>query len=357
MNKEELKELYFKALDGMAHDGEEFEAFTKINMLTVCYIRMFGEVPHVISTDCDNLYRGEEVSETDPVDVVKTSLALAEKFKDSCFVCRFMDARVIVMDHCLLGVDEDSIYGCCPDEFFNQDILNCIVHEEHDDVRHMHYVIQSSQGFSTMAMDVKKQETDIKTNYNDDFPYDQIVDFINSDESGIVILHGIPGVGKTTLLRNLIYEVDKKHRFVFLDSSVFGAITDASFIRLLIDYKDAVIVLEDCETLLEDRVRGNNQLSALLNLSDGILGDSLNLKFICTFNADLTRIDKALLRKGRMKLKYEFKALSAEKTQALAKALGKDIPEGKSLPLCDIYNWGEDNGVKIPEKRVIGFGV
>ena len=97
-------------------------------------------------------------------------------------------------------------------------------------------------------------------------------------------------------------------------------------------------------------------MSALLNLSDGILGDSLNLKFICTFNAQLRNIDDAVLRKGRLKLKYEFKALTPEKTQILAKKLGKEIPEGKSLPLCEIYNYGEDNGAKeTTTKRPIGF--
>lgn len=138
---------------------------------------------------------------------------------------------------------------------------------------------------------------------------------------------------------------------------MFNYITDASFIHLLIDYKDSVIVLEDCETLLEDRARGNSRISALLNLSDGILGDSLNLKFICTFNADLTRIDPALLRKGRMKLKYEFKALTPDKVKTLAEKLGKSVPENKSYPLCEVYNFGEDNGVKQNTKKSIGFSV
>lgn len=147
----------------------------------------------------------------------------------------------------------------------------------------------------------------------------------------------------------------EEQQFLFLDSSVFAAITDASFIQLLIDYEGAVVVLEDCETLLTSRERGNGCMAALLNLSDGILGDSLNLKFICTFNSDLTKIDPALLRKGRMKLKYEFKALTPDKVQTLAKKLGKEIPEGKELPLCEIFNYGEDNGAKAPSKAKIGF--
>lgn len=100
---------------------------------------------------------------------------------------------------------------------------------------------------------------------------------------------------------------------------------------------------------------GNHLLSTILNLSDGILGDGLNIKFICTFNADINKLDKAILRKGRLKYKYEFKALTPEKTQELAAELGKEIPEGESLTVGDIYNWEEDNGAERGKAKRIGF--
>ena len=100
--------------------------------------------------------------------------------------------------------------------------------------------------------------------------------------------------------------------------------------------------MEDCEYLLHSREQGGNGLiSSLLNLSDGILGDSLNIKFLCTFNADLRQIDKALLRKGRLKIKYELKELSVDKTNVLLQRLGHE-PQTKALPLCEIYNYDVD---------------
>ena len=91
-------------------------------------------------------------------------------------------------------------------------------------------------------------------------------------------------------------------------------------------------------------------------MSDGLLGDGLNLKFICTFNAPLTTIDDAILRKGRMKVMYEFNDLSPEKTQKLAKDIGVDIPQGESLPLCDIYNYMSKNDYTDKNnKKTIGF--
>ena len=32
-------------------------------------------------------------------------------------------------------------------------------------------------------------------------------------------------------------------------------------------------------------------MSTILNLTDGLLGDGLKLKFICTFNTDINQID------------------------------------------------------------------
>ena len=140
---------------------------------------------------------------------------------------------------------------------------------------------------------------------------------------------------------------------MILDNSVFNYITDSSFIQLLINNQNAIIILEDCEEMLADRIAGNNKLSALLNLSDGIIGDSFNFKFICTFNSNISKLDPAIMRKGRMKLKYEFKKLDKKKVQVLAEKLNKDIPN-EDMTLADLFNYGEDNGVK--QEKKIGFG-
>ena len=119
-------------------------------------------------------------------------------------------------------------------------------------------------------------------------------------------------------------------------------------------HKNATFIMEDCELLLHSREQGGNGLiSSLLNLSDGILGDSLHIKFLCTFNSDLRQIDKALLRKGRLKIKYELKELGVDKANILLDRLGYD-KTARPLPLCDIYNYNVDNGNKVKTSK-IGF--
>ena len=60
------------------------------------------------------------------------------------------------------------------------------------------------------------------------------------------------------------------------------------------------------------------QVSALLNITDGLLSDWLNIQLICSFNSDISKIDSALMRKGRLIAKYEFKELEVEKANALS---------------------------------------
>lgn len=345
----EILESKFKhALRDIVPTTIDLTRLNSMHVMIALFIKMFDEIPHSVST-LDNEDDTEIDREEDYRNALKT---LETKYKDECISCNIFGEKLLIFDGLIISSDDVSIYGVSKIPELPKFVTDNIVYSEPDKFKTMSYVTSSGNGFNTMQMKVTEMNCDLNLNYNADLPYDKLEEFVSSNESGLVILFGNVGTGKTSVLRHLIYNTSAN--FIFLDSSCFNYITDASFIRLLANNKDSVVVLEDSEELLRDRVAsGNSRLSALLNLSDGILGDSLNLKFICTFNADLKFIDKAVTRKGRLKLKYEFKALTADKTQLLAKSLGKDIPEGMSLPLCEIYNYGEDNGVQA--KRSVGF--
>ena len=60
------------------------------------------------------------------------------------------------------------------------------------------------------------------------------------------------------------------------------------FIDLLIDNPNAVLIIEDAENIIMDRkINNNSSVSNLLNISDGLLSDCLNVQIICTFNSAL----------------------------------------------------------------------
>ena len=158
---------------------------------------------------------------------------------------------------------------------------------------------------------------------------------------------------KTSYIRSLIYKL-KNLNFVFIDINDFYKLCDNK--QYLGKLKDSVLIIEDCESLIKDRDTSqfSQNISDLLQITDGLIGDGLNIKIICTFNTNVTNIDKALLRKGRIKLRYEFKELTEDKAKALYAKL--NIPYNpKERVLCDIFNQ-EPTGAEITVKRnKIGF--
>jgi hypothetical protein len=116
-----------------------------------------------------------------------------------------------------------------------------------------------------------------------------------------------------------------------------------------------ILIIEDAEKVVIPREHSSDDsvVSTILQLTDGLFSDFLNTKIICTFNTTIDRLDKALLRKGRMIAKYKFSALTPEKAAALARKLGHDHVTG-SLTLADIFGLGKP-GFSNMSQKAIGF--
>ena len=136
-----------------------------------------------------------------------------------------------------------------------------------------------------------------------------------------------------------------------------GNLDDPNFAKLLIENPNSVIIIEDAEDLLISRdTNKNSGISMLLNLTDGLLGATLGIQFICTFNTPVTNIDKALLRKGRLIALYEFGPLSPEKSQVLLNNLGaQDFMVTQPMTLADIYNVTKPEFQMEAKRSPIGF--
>lgn len=209
-------------------------------------------------------------------------------------------------------------------------------------------VAQNEHGFNLNKYQINAVKNfDVAKLYNDDFQKpSEIIDKFIKDENkgGLVILHGEKGTGKTTYIRHIISDNPGK-KFVFVPSNMISMLGDPAFGNFLLTLKDSIIILEDCEDVIRSRKSSSQSSSAvslLLNMGDGLLSDGLSIKFICTFNENISNIDDALLRKGRLACKYEFKELSAEKANNLLMDIYNDrdiIPTTtKPMSLADIYN-------------------
>ncbi|MDB5280486.1 MAG: family ATPase [Ferruginibacter sp.] len=217
-------------------------------------------------------------------------------------------------------------------------------------------ITHTAAGLDLKQLDIEPTHLDIDLYYNDDFKeIDGIIRkrLEQKSDKGIILLHGLPGTGKTTYLRHLIGSINK--RVLFLSPAVAGNLMNPEFMDLLIDNPNAVLVIEDAENIIMDRrFSGNSSVSNLLNISDGLLSDCLNVQIICTFNSALNTVDSALLRKGRLIAKYEFDKLSVSKSQRLSDELGFNITIEKPMTLAEIANPDEMDFAQ-PAIQVMGF--
>lgn len=204
----------------------------------------------------------------------------------------------------------------------------------------------SRNGITISALNIKKLKTNIKNNYNDDLPIKQLQKLIKSNKQELILLHGEPGTGKTSLIRHLV-ETNEKTKFIYFDFHLMTSIANEDLVNFFRHAKGNVLIIEDCEKLFTDRTLGNNFLNTMLNLTDGIIGEGLGIKFICTFNCKPNQIDKAITRKGRLSLIHELKKLTLEKTKKL------DKNAKKPMTIAEIYHNNNNNGNI--DKQQIGF--
>jgi hypothetical protein len=225
-------------------------------------------------------------------------------------------------------------------------------------VKQFHMVQYTKGSFELANFDIKPFNIDIETHYNDDFQdiNKLIYESLNAkDKNGLILLHGKYGSGKTYYLRHLISKIERK--FIYFPLNMIESLNSPEFLPFIAGQPNTILILEDCESLLVPRENGTNGASAisnLLNLGDGLLSDALSINVICTFNAGIKKIDDAVLRKGRLLARYEFKELETVKAQALANQIGKNVSIDHPMTVSDIYNLDEKSFENRTSKAV-GF--
>lgn len=237
------------------------------------------------------------------------------------------------------------------DFFIKEDIKNVIftiMRDEHGSIKFEPFEVAVPENF------------DIDKCYNDDFAkvHDAIVNSLNKNESGLYLFHGDPGTGKTTYIKHLSSLVDRD--IIYVPTAFVESLSDPSFLPALLHKKHSVLVIEDAEKALlaRDPSDSSSVVSAILNITDGIMANVFNIAIIATYNSPRQSIDKALLRRGRLKVEYQFGKLSVKKTQKIMDELDVKKEVKEPMILADIYNNAEDSIVvssEILEEKRMGF--
>ena len=204
----------------------------------------------------------------------------------------------------------------------------------------MGYLMQVGMSLDVQFQEFKPYDEDLTRFMGDvmmSFRDAMLSNLKHDDKSGLYLLHGEPGTGKTSFIKGILSKVKKK--IIYISPAQTDNLTSPQLIGMLMDYPNSILIIEDAETVLMKRQGDNsNAVSNLLNLTDGFPADFMKLNIICTFNTRIDNIDPALLRKGRLRGIQEFKKLSAEQARELADFLDVDIEITSPLSIADICN-------------------
>lgn len=285
-----------------------------------------------------------------------------QKYDRVLKINRFHDYFAILKNNLFINIFEDNVFILFQpkEETLAKELQNKLIPliKRVKRTKDISLIINSRFGLSTTEIEIKKPILDFDLHYNDDFKsVHQIVlkTLRKPKTKGLFLFHGVPGTGKSTYIKYLIHRLNKK--VIFLSPKMAANLDNMSFTEFLIDNPNTVLVIEDAEDLIISRENSqNSQLSFLLNLTDGLIADSLGIQIIATFNTDLKNIDKALLRKGRLTAIYEFKELEFQKANNLAKSLNiENFETFQPMSLADIFNFQETTFSPKKEKVKIGF--
>lgn len=191
--------------------------------------------------------------------------------------------------------------------------------------------------------------------YKEAYPYldsERIFrDFLESNEN-ILIIKGPPGTGKTRFVRwflqslapkrdyknkldapLLIYVRDKQ---LLMHDAFYNCVVQ-NYLSALRENRYCFLVIEDMDYQLMSRTDGNDAMTYLLGLADGLI--PLKLKCIFTTNlASIRHIDEALLRPGRLYDLIETRKLKSDEAVRLAEKInGRTIDFKDDITLAEVF--------------------
>jgi len=212
-------------------------------------------------------------------------------------------------------------------------------------------------GYQLLGSYIKEMDFNLELNYGKDFIEidKKIVDSLKNDKFGLFLLHGQPGVGKTSYVRKLIADLSEEKTVIYVPPYMMESIAEPGFMSFISKFKKSILILEDSENIISNTFMQRTQAIAnILNMTDGLLNDHLEVQIISTFNTSNKEIDPALLRAGRLKVNYEFKALKPKQANKLCKHLDNGKTFDNPTTLSEIYE-GHNQIISIQEKKRIGF--
>ncbi len=174
----------------------------------------------------------------------------------------------------------------------------------------------------------------------------------------IILMHGQPGTGKTSLIRSLARQwtswchtsyITDPENFLGHPGAMLKVVTwdYSQYIATGVKKEDAyhLLVIEDADELIagDAKRRSGQALSRLLNIGDGLVGQSTNLLILITTNVEVGDLNAAVARPGRCLAQIHFSEFEYAEAVEWVKTHHPDVDPnkvlntGKGYTLAELY--------------------
>ncbi len=248
----------------------------------------------------------------------------------------------------------------------SRDLLNSFIVRNPIDDGTIYSICQSPDGLSTTSIGKAGIEY-IPDNYAPEVveKFGKAIADLESDNplGRLLVLEGDPGTGKSMLVRMLIgLTPNSKHYLV--PPNLVGQLGSPAVVPLLVTLAEekegqshpSIFILEDADECLLPRQGDNiSSISAMLNLTDGILGRMIDIRLVVTSNARRVEMDAALMRPGRLSQHIYIGELEKEHASKVYTRLsGKEKTYRQPMTLAEIYADAAGMNIEKAERRM-GF--
>lgn len=202
---------------------------------------------------------------------------------------------------------------------------SCIINFEQEDINKVNILsLNLNNEFELDPIEINEiDNSNIKLYYNFDFQtkLKKVSKKINKNNKGISIFYGERGCGKTTFLSQVMRKVNK--RVIYIPPNLAEhTINSIDLTNFLKRYNNSVIVIDDSELFI-NRIhqKSNIYVNNLLQLTDSIISESLNVNIILVANLKEDEIDTDIFESNSLINKVKFGKLSSKKSKKLSKIL------------------------------------
>jgi hypothetical protein len=245
--------------------------------------------------------------------------------------------------------------------------------------------VASSNGGHSYSRDIYAPTwNEIKDNYSVDVrnELERVIEKkFHADAGKLIIWSGPPGTGKTFAVRALLrswrksatisYIVDPENFFIQSSNYMLSVImedpneefifTSAAEDEANGDQKTAkthLIILEDTGELLKAESKDvvGQGLSRLLNLTDGLIGQGLNLIILITTNEKISTFNDAVTRAGRCISHAEVDKFGTSESNAWLERHGSDKRVNEPKTLSELYSMIYDPEAKEKIEKKVAVG-